>query len=338
MRISFTTAAETMADTKQEFKDVVGYSHASYQILKTLDSMGFDTRIKDNSAPIGISMGFPADYKFAPHQYKIGYTAWESTELKDGWLERMFMCDEVWATSSWTANVFKEKLGREDIHVYPHGIDVDWKPKKRKRKDVFRFLHIGEPQLRKNGQLVVDAFIELFGNDPNYQLIMKCSNINSTRIFNEDGTIAGGPDAKYSNIKMITIPLKHSQMVELYWKSDAMVYPTTGEGFGFIPLQAIATGMPVASTTEWAEYKDYITVPVPAKLSPSIYPQLHPGEIYNVTKDDVKKSLIELVENYDQHAKNTFKNSFKVHEEYDWNRVTQPTAERLKKILKTRGL
>jgi glycosyltransferase involved in cell wall biosynthesis len=338
MRISFTTAAESMIEMKDEFKDLVGYSHATSQIINTLDLMGFDCRVRDNSSPVGISVGFPSDYRFAPNQYKIGYTAWESTELKPGWKDRMLSCDELWATSTWTANVFKETLGKEDIHVYPHGIDMDWAPRRRSRKDVFRFLHIGEPQARKNGQLVVDSFIELFGNDPDYQLIMKAANINSTRIYNPDGSIAGGPDVKYNNIKIITIPLTHSQMVELYWKSNAMVYPTLGEGFGFIPLQAIATGMPVASTYEWAEYKDFITVPINSTLGPSQYPQLHPGNVYNVTKDEVKRSMLELVENYEIHAKNTFKNSFKAHIEYDWDKVTESTSQRLKNIFKSRGL
>lgn len=338
MRISFTTAAEHMSMLKEEFKDLVGYSHASHQIMKTLIGMGFDVKIKDPLAKLSISMGFPLDYSFYPNQYKIGYTAWESTELKDGWEEKMMACDEIWATSTWTANVFKEKLNREDIHVYLHGIDSDWAPKKRKVSGPFRFLHIGEPQFRKNGQLVVDAFTELFGNDENYQLILKCNNINSTRIFHEDGSIAGSPDSKYNNVRIITEPLSHVNMIDLYRKCNALIYPTCGEGFGFIPLQALATGMPVASTTDWAEYKKFITVPIESTIGQSEFPMLHPGLVYNVGLESVKKSMIDIVDNYDNYCEQTFKNSFNVHKEYDWVKVTQPTEKRLKNIFKTRGL
>lgn len=327
-----------MSKLSDDKKDLMGYSHASYQAMKALTRAGFPSSVLDSNAPIGISMGFPSDYKFFNHQVKIGYTAWESTELKDGWKERMLYVDDLWATSSWTAEVFKEATGREDIHVYPHGISIDWSPKKRELGNVFRFLHIGEPQARKNGQLTVDAFAELFGNNPEFQLILKCTNINTTRVFHEDGTIAGGPDSKYKNIKVITQEMNHNTMIDLYHAAHALIYPTTGEGFGFIPLQALATGMPTATTTPWAEYEKYINVPIKSILSPSDMQKIHPGNVYNVCKDEIKKSMIEIVENYEKYRKSSYKNSFHVHMDYDWDHVTQTTVERLKKIIKSRGL
>ena len=334
MDVSFTTAAANVASLSEDIKDLQGYTHAAYEIMNSLERRGISCGVNYREAPIGIAMGFPSDYNFAPGQYKIGYTAWESTELREGWLERMLMVDELWATSSWTAEVFKNTTGREDIFVYPHGITPDWRPVQRRLDDgPFRFLHVGEPQVRKNGQLVVDAFTELFGNDPNYQLILKCTNINTTRIYHDDGSIAGGPDAKYRNIIVITEAFTHKKMIELYQKTHAMIYPTTGEGFGFIPLQALATGMPTASTWEWAEYKDYITVPVNSFFAASEYQRIHPGNVYNVTKGQVKKAMTDLVDNYEKYRKEAFRNSFQLHSDFDWDRVTEPTATRLKNIL-----
>lgn len=338
MTISFTNAAEQMNTLKDDCKDLVGYSHASYEIMNVLSRQGFDIRIADEFAKIGISMGYPTDYSFSDHQYKIGYTAWESTKLKENWQENMMACDEIWATSSWTADVFKEELGIEDIHVYPHGISKDWKPVRHQLNKPFRFLHVGEPQLRKNGQLVVDAFCELFGNDENYQLILKCTSINTTRVFHEDGTIAGSPDTKYKNIRVITTPLPHDQMIKLYSRSNALIYPTAGEGYGFIPLQALATGLPVASTYQWAEYKDYITIPLNSNLGPSEYPLLHPGENYHVSIDEIKRSMIEVVDNYTFYEKKTYQNAFKIHLDHNWDKVSESTIKRLKNIFKSRGL
>ena len=335
--VSFTTAAENMKKMVQGYHDIMGYGHASYEIINSFERAGISCEIDENKCPIGISMGFPTDYKFYPNQYKIGYTAWESTELKPGWLEKMLSVDELWATSHWTADIFKETTGREDVFVYSHGITSDWKPVKRQNSGVFRFLHVGEPQIRKNGQLVVDAFSELFGNDPNFQLILKVSSINTTRAFADDGSIIGSPDSRYSNIVIIDDYLSHNQMIELYHKSNAVVYPTMGEGFGFMPLQALATGMPCISTYEWADYKKYITNPVKAKLSDSEYPMLHPGKIYHVEVEEVKKVMTDLVNNYDHYSKIAYKNSFKVHMDYDWDHVTKNTSERIKKILKSRA-
>lgn len=335
--VSFTTAAENMNKMTQGYHDIMGYGHASYEIINAFKRAKVSCEINDINCPIGISMGFPTDYKFYDNQYKIGYTAWESTELKPGWKEQMLLVDELWATSQWTADIFKETTGREDVFVYPHGITPDWSPIRRNDSGIFRFLHIGEPQIRKNGQLVVDAFTQLFGDNPDFQLILKVSSINTTRVYADDGSIIGSPDSRYSNIVIIDDYLSHNQIIDLYHKSNAMVYPTMGEGFGFMPLQALATGMPCISTYEWADYKKYITNPIKSKLSDSEYPMLHPGKIYNVELNDVKKSMTDLVNNYDYYSKISYKNSFKVHMDYDWDYVTEDAVKRIKKILKSRA-
>lgn len=335
--VSFTTAAENMKKMSDGYHDIMGYGHASYEIINSFRRAKISCSIDNNQSKIGISMGFPTDYKFYPNQYTIGYTAWESTELKPKWEDHMLSVDQLWATSQWTAEIFKETTGREDVFVYPHGITEDWSPLRRQNSGVFRFLHIGEPQIRKNGQAVVDSFIKLFGNDPNFQLVLKVSSINTTRIYADDGSIIGSPDSRYSNIIIIDDYLSHNQIIELYHKSHAMVYPTMGEGFGFIPLQALATGMPCISTYEWADYKKYITNPLESKLVDSEYPMLHPGKVYKIDIKDLQRNMSDLVNNYDDYSKTSYKNSFKIHMEYDWDYVTYPASERIKKILKSRA-
>lgn len=338
MDLSFSGAPEQLETLPDDTKDLVGYSHASYNIIQTLKKYGFNSKIDSSTPLVGIGMGYPIDYKFYPHQYKIGYTAWESTKLQDDWYDIMGACDEIWATSSWTARVFKKELGRDDIHVYPHGISHDWVPKVRNVGEVFRFLHIGEPQVRKNGQLVVDAFTELFGDNPKYQLVLKCNGINTTRIYTKSGSIIGSPNSVHKNIIILEGDLTHKQMIDLYHQTHALIYPSAGEGFGFIPLQALATGMPVATTWQWAEYKKYITIRLKSQLSETIHNIIHPGLTYYVDKEEVKKSMIELVENYKYYQQQAFSNAYKIHKEYDWDAVTEPTAKRLKKIFESRGL
>jgi len=47
-------------------------------------------------------------------------------------------------------------------------------------------------------------------------------------------------------------------LVNLYHTHHCLVYPTWGEGFGFIPLQGLASGMPTITTYPWANYEKYI--------------------------------------------------------------------------------
>jgi glycosyltransferase involved in cell wall biosynthesis len=47
-------------------------------------------------------------------------------------------------------------------------------------------------------------------------------------------------------------------LIKLYHYHDILIYPSEGEGFGMIPLQALATGMPVISTGRWCSYERYL--------------------------------------------------------------------------------
>lgn len=313
-----------------------GYGVAADQIVKGFARNGIEYDISDRNAPIEIFWGHPP-YEFNhSQQYKIGYTAWESTGFKPNWIESMQDADEIWTPSSWLSKHFAETLDKPTF-TFPHGIDSDWKPLRRYypvyENEPFRFLHIGEPQFRKNGQMVVEAFAELFGNDPNYQLVMKTAGINTTRIFSEPShSIIGSPDAVYRNIILVEAILDKEKLIELHNRCHAMIYPTAGEGFGFHPLEAAASAMPTITTTPWCDYSDFISVPIESELSESPWQELHPGKMFNPTKDQVKAAMIDMVENYQKHSKNAFKNSFKVHEEWQWDNQINKAVKRLEEI------
>ena len=236
-----------------------GYGYATKNIAESLNRLGHTTPFQFAKAPVQLNFSQPEFYKMHRNQYQISYTPWESTVIPEIWKENLNHCDEIWTTSDWCANVFEDNGFKVDM-VYPHGIDPMWIPKKREDDGVIRFLHLGEPAPRKAGQTVVDAFIYLFGHDPQYQLTIKAHNHNTTRIFNNfiDRNIIGLPDQLYKNITINTDVLDDEELVKLYHDHDVLVYPSYGEGFGFIPLQALATGMPTICVGSWAHYKNYL--------------------------------------------------------------------------------
>jgi glycosyltransferase involved in cell wall biosynthesis len=299
-----------------------------------------DFDITDYNAQVEIFWGHPP-YEFSNSKmYKIGYTAWESTGFKPHWLESMEDVDEIWTPSTWLSEHFAKETGKP-VFTYSHGVDPEWKPIRRYRPadhEPFRFLHIGEPQFRKNGQLVVEAFGELFGNNPNYQLVMKTAGINTTRIYNSQGSIIGSPESVYKNIVFVETILDKDQLIRLHNRSHALLYPTSGEGFGFHPLEAAASGMPTISTTNWCDYKEFISVGIDAPLVDSPWQELHPGKMFHPTKDQIKEAMIDMVENYEKHSKDAFKNSFSVHDKWNWKVQNKKAAERLKDIYFSRIL
>lgn len=327
MKVSFTGPAIRNLDR------VVGYGEASYHILKSFKTLGVEVESEAQKADIEISFADPGNYVFYdPSSYKIGYSAWESSEMSQTFKKNVAYCDELWGTSSWITDIYKKLFPNKKTFTYLHGISESWKPKLRKKANKpFTFFHIGEPYTRKDAQLVVDCFTEMFGHDPNYRLILKCHRINTTRVKHPRGYDLS-PAALYDNIIEINGLLTEEQMIGLYDQSDVFIYPSWGEGFGFQPLQALAMGMPVICVDGWAEYKDYITWPVNSKWSMTEWQDKHPGYMLKPDKDHLKKQMKEAVYNYSKVLPETFKNAFDIHKEYDWLEVTKPAVARLKEI------
>lgn len=330
MEISFTGAPEHMAT-------MLGFGNASWHMFNTFRKLGIDPMVNSDKANICISFTQPPEYKFGEDQYKIGYTPWESTAFMPGWKETMDQCDEIWTTSKWNKMIFENILGRQ-VFVYMHGIDHAYSPKKRKYNlnEPFTFLHVGEPFNRKDGQLVVDTFIKLYGNNPNFRLIMKCTGSHNLRIQEPSGFNWDTPDKFYSNIILEQKVMSSAELLSLYSSAHCFVYPSWGEGFGFNPLQAMAMGIPTICVDGWAEYANRITLPLDSIWAQSPWQEVHPGNMLQPSADQLAEHMVSVVQDYDKYSKIAFNNSFKVHEEFDWGLVTKPAIGKLKKIQKSR--
>jgi hypothetical protein len=244
-------------------------------------------------------------------------------------------CDEVWATSDWCANVFEDN-GMKNVKVYPHGISPVWKPKKRQESDVIKFLHVGEPAPRKAGQMAVEAFVSLFGNNPKYSLTIKAYRENTTRVYNNfiDKEIIGVPDKMYNNINLITEDMSEEELVKLYHDHDVLIYPSYGEGFGFIPLQALATGMPTICTGGWAHYFNFLgPLVLKSTLQDSKFLNL-PGKVYEPNYQHLLELMRDVSQNFKAYSGYYYKQANEIHNEYDWIQLTKNSFDPIFKKFK----
>lgn len=314
----------------------VGFGYASQHIVNSLNKLGHKVYWCDPSAPIQLNFTQPHLYKFHRNQYQIGYTPWESTGMRRDWVDTMNICDEVWSTSTWNANVFKDNGVTKDIKIYPHGIEDIWVPQKREIKDgVFKFLHVGEPSPRKGGQLILDTFIELYGNNPKYQLTIKAHKSHTLRIY-KDGNLIANPSSIYNNIKIITEEYNIDQLVNLFASHHCLLYPTWGEGFGFIPLQALASGMPTITTYEWAEYREFIgPLRLKSKLVNDTLPKAvgdpHVGQMFKPDYQDLKNQMMDVVENFKPYSNYYYIQSTEIHDRFNWIKLTKNAFAELDK-------
>ena len=308
-----------------------GYGYATKYIVESLNNLGHETPFQTPKAPVQLNFSQPEHYKLHKSQYQISYTPWESTLIPDSWHEYLTSCDEIWTTSDWCANVFEDN-GYRHIKVYPHGIDPMWKPRKRLDDGVIKFLHIGEPAPRKAGQMVVDAFGYLFGNNPNFHLTIKAAGHNTTRVFNNyiDKNIIGVPNEIYNNVTINTELLNDEELVQLYYDHDVFLYPSYGEGFGFIPLQALATGMPTICTSAWAHYKDYLgPLKLKSQLIDSPWPFPHLGKVFEPDYQHLLETMRDVAFNFKAYSGYYYAQSTKIHEEYNWTQLTKNSFKHL---------
>lgn len=242
-----------------------GYGYAAVELIRAWQRQQVPVWWGDTEAPIGFQFIQPVGYDPQPNQINIGYTPWESTRVPEAWLFHMKKMDEVW-TTSYACKEWYENAGIEvPVRVLHHGLNREHFPNKKriKRKaETFKFLHIGEPTQRKGGLMVYQAFKELYGNNPEFKLVLK-----------------GKPsfDIDIDNVVVIDIKLHQEELLDLYHRCHAFLYPTNGEGFGLLPFQAAATGMPTL-VTDWGGCKDFMDFCWPLEVEDIIECDYEPHE------------------------------------------------------------
>jgi glycosyltransferase involved in cell wall biosynthesis len=163
-----------------------------------------------------MTFSHPTYYKFNnPSSYKIGYTAWESTEIPKEWEEGLSQIDELWVPNKFTKEVMSKYFDK-NIYVFPHGVDEMFAPKKREHDGVTRFLHIGHPAFRKGMDLALDAFLELYKDNPEYHLTIKTYGDYAV------------PQVDASNVTFINKTVPYSEIVDILHDHHILLYPSWG--------------------------------------------------------------------------------------------------------------
>ena len=106
---------------------------------------------------------------FTPNVYKlkdgtnIGYSVWELDRIPRGWIRKSNMMKEMWVPSAFAAKAF-EAEGVGNVHIIPHGIDLDkfspeTEPLLIRNKAGFNFLSIFQWNYRKGYDVLLKAYL-----------------------------------------------------------------------------------------------------------------------------------------------------------------------------------
>ena len=307
------------------------------QEIATLNGMGIGYMEKDEcSNEIIINHSTPSAF-IKSNIYSIGFTYWETNRLPNDWVTACNKMDEIWTCSLEMQKIFIASGIERPVYEFKLGVNPDiFYPKLRTPHSPFTFLSMGSPSSRKNSQMTVDAFLKLYDGNHDYRLLYKTNGEPDGRIY-RGGTMY---PLRHPQIEVIDDNVSHERLGEIYDMADCLVYPTSGEGWGMIPFQAIAKGIPTICTDALAstEYA-YMSVPLDFKWDKwkmnGIYSDA--GEWAVPDFDDLCDKMQYIATNYEEVANKTYQSALHINKNMTWGQVSKSYIDRMKDILKERA-
>ena len=136
-------------------------------------------------------------------------------------------------------------LKEEQLFAVHNGINFDQffkKEKKQQNQDIFQIIYTGGLSPRKNIDLLLKSCAILESRDLKYKLKIAGNHPERTPY----PSLAR--ELKLKNVIFYGF-IPDEEMNDFYNNADLFVYTSKYEGFGFAPLEAMASGIPVISTT-----------------------------------------------------------------------------------------
>ena len=232
-----------------------GYGRIGYDLVRSLARAGVDVRPLTHEAAL-----WPPDmFTLAAHPHAITlvcaqfplfetlptpqwvFTMWETTMPPGGWAQPIGeFVERVLVPAPFLADVFREAGVTAPISVLPLGIDPGQFPYiERNPERPLTFMALGDRGARKGWDKAYFAFKRAFPRgDEQVRFVIK-ARASGLR------GLAGLDDAR-----AIIWREDVESMAHVYAQADVFVFPTRGEGWGYPPREAAATGA-LTLATNW---------------------------------------------------------------------------------------
>jgi len=185
----------------------------------------------------------------------IGYGVFETDRIPKAWVPFCNEMDAIISPTDFNKGIFeiREDL-KTPVYVVPNGITENFNPEVQpfeEFKDKFNVVSVGLMQHRKGFDVLINAFLHTFRDEPNVRLILKIYSDAAFEVEALKNMIANmrkHHQAPAPEVVIISNYLNYEQMARLFKSADLFVTATRGEAWGHAAPQAAAVGAPVAVT------------------------------------------------------------------------------------------
>lgn len=185
-----------------------------------------------------------------PEQFNVLWPPYEASAIAPVLVEKINQADLVIASNEDNKQVFQEGGVDKPIEVCKLGIDTKlfhFADRSTQPKIPFRFLWVGQADIRKGWDIAVEAFQAAFKPTDPVQLYLKTTGKELQELAQIE-----------QNVFTDSRNLALADLLDLYHESHVFVFPSRGEGTGLPALEAMATGLIVLAPMAFG-LKDFVT-------------------------------------------------------------------------------
>ncbi len=275
------------------------------------------------------------------------------TTLPDNWVDALNIPEvkEIWTISEFCKQMIEESGVRKPVKVLYLGSDKRFKkiPVNMFPKDnSFKFLNVSAPHAlgkkdRKGLDLLIKAFKEEFGDNPNFTLILKINSIYADLYNKQQGKqfdlhayikslIPEGFNP--GNVLIMDRYLDTEWLNNLYNSVHCGIFPARAEGFNMPALEMASIGKPTI-TTSYSGHSEFSDPRLQCKIKgfwPLDY-NIYPYEDSLFSEPDVdhlKKLMRQVYNNYKTELENAEEYA-KTLSKFTWDKVGSKMNEFLRK-------
>lgn len=313
---------------------LTGYGRVTMSLFAALQTLGINVALLGRPGIVGsdpipepiveaegndfdtvLHIGNPPDWKPVRGKDNIGLAWWPYSAIPPAWIANLYGIRAVFVPSQWCADGMTPVFDEQRIEVLPLGVDgKTFETQRRTRGDLLRFLLFDNraDSYKAAADAAIAAFQRAFPSRDDVAL-----DIWST----QPAPSLYAPDSRINFRRSVG---SDEDLVRLYHRYDAMVAPSRGAGFGLVPIEAMATGMPVYHNGQggYAGITD-LGVLIGARKTTTLRSE-HPSACcFDPTIDIFADRLAELDRKYDAIQDAAIDAAAIVRQRYSWERMAR---------------